>query len=144
MTSSYQPHPPAAKLWGMAELDLRAERGAPAPRTSVYQGNKLYSYEWKPAAGEIRLGFTRQNVVNYPVVDSKAEGSLSIDFKHYNFASCRALLYIGHGIVEYMDRHEKLANHLKDKGILTFGLDYGKRSIHLCDFIIFFTSWSWS
>ena len=35
-------------------------------------------------------------------------------------------MYICHGLHEYMGRYEKLANHLKDNGILVFALDHGK------------------
>ena len=38
---------------------------------------------------------------------------------------CRALVYISHGVTEYMGRYETLAQLLADSGLFVFGHDHG-------------------
>ena len=38
---------------------------------------------------------------------------------------CRALVYISHGVAEYMGRYEQLGRTLSENGILTVGHDHG-------------------
>lgn len=39
---------------------------------------------------------------------------------------CRALLYISHGVGEYMGRYEKLGQFLSEHDIFVFGHDHGE------------------
>ncbi len=44
----------------------------------------------------------------------------------YICSRCRALVFIAHGIGEYMGRYELLAQELADNGILVFSHDHGR------------------
>lgn len=39
---------------------------------------------------------------------------------------CRALVYISHGVGEYMGRYDELGAYLSQNGLLVFGHDHGK------------------
>lgn len=38
----------------------------------------------------------------------------------------RALVYISHGVGEYMGRYDELGSYLSENGLLVFGHDHGK------------------
>ena len=50
--------------------------------------------------------------------------------KHTHTHVTRGMLYLCHGVGEYMGRYEKLGEFLAENGVLMFGHDHGRYAVY--------------